>query len=425
MQSSSMIRAVLTCVLALAGSCTSDPVPTDDTRDPAQGSDDADGSDEDSGGDDASSGDGDGDDATPDDGSEPDMDAGGGDGDGDDGEPGSTIVLDTSASGADVSSDVAAFPVAIVLTADNFDFSSAAADGSDVRFRDASGAMLAHEIEYWDAGEQQAALWVRVDVKGNAAEQRIRMTTGESGEGGSDGKSVFSTDDGWVGVWHLSDADGYSDTTANAQHGTGRNISGGANAEGRIGRAVDLEHDEKQYIRIEGSERNELYQLDDNATYSIWVKAESHEVDYQCMFSKGENGFRIHYYGSASWGTNMGKHITEPCLDPGDRCPLKGGNDQPWMGVDVKPDEWFHLAFVVRERAIEYYVNGVLEVEEGPGNVSSGFEILSIGNNADRNRSFDGVLDEARIHGEARSADWVKLEYENQRAGGKLVTILR
>jgi hypothetical protein len=424
MPRSSMFRTVLPCMLALLGSCSTDPVPTDDTQDPA-GSDDGDGSDEGSDSD-SSAGDGDGDgDDTGDGDGDGDMDAGTGDGDGDDGEPGSTIVLNTSVSGADVSGDVAAFPVAVSLTGDNFDFSTAEADGSDVRFRDASGSLLAHEIEYWNAAEQRAALWVRVDVKGDDAEQRIRMTTGESGEGGSDGKSVFSTDDGWVGVWHLSDADGYDDTTANAQHGTGRNISGGANADGRIGRAVDLEHDDKQYIRIEGSERNELYQLDDNATYSIWVKAESHEVDYQCMFSKGENGFRIHYYGSSSWGTNMGKHITEPCLDPGDRCPLKGGNDQPWMGVDVMPDAWFHLVFVVRNRAIEYYINGVLEVEEGSGNVSSGFEILSIGNNADRNRSFDGIVDEARIHSEARSADWVKLEYENQRADGKLVSILR
>jgi hypothetical protein len=148
-------------------------------------------------------------------------------------------------------------------------------------------------------------------------------------------------------------------------------------------------------------------------------------VDYQCMFSKGETGFRIHYYGSSGWTENDDRHITEPCLDPGDRCPLKGGNDQAWKGTDVKPGAWFHLALVVRERAIAYYINGALEVEEGPDDVSSGSEILAIGNNADRARSFDGVVDEARIARQARSADWLKLEYENQRPGSTFVTVQR
>jgi hypothetical protein len=237
-------------------------------------------------------------------------------------------------------------------------------------------------------------------------------------------------DKGWVSVWHLSDsADEYRDTTANAAHGTGRNISGGANTDGRIGRAVDLEHDSKQYIRIEGSQEDSIYQLNTDATYSIWVKPESQNVGYQCMFSKGESGFRIHYYGEVAWTSNKdpntgkSKHITEPCLDPGDRCPLKGGNAESWQGTDVGPNEWFHLAFVVRGKAIEYYINGALEVKEGPGNVSSGTEILTIGNNADRNRSFDGVVDEARISNTPRSADWVKLEYENQRPDSKFVTV--
>jgi hypothetical protein len=222
-------------------------------------------------------------------------------------------------------------------------------------------------------------------------------------------------------------AGGYKDATANAAHGTGLSVPANARVEGRTGPGVNLANSRKEYIRIEGSNNNPIYNLTSRATYSIWANAKSHEVNYQAIFTKGETGFRIHYYGLSSWSSNRGKHITEPCIEMpggGDFCPLAGvekpGDPQTdtWKGVDVKPGEWFHLAAVLDKPRVSYYVNGVHQITwENGGTWVSGSEPVCIGNNADRSRSFDGVLDEARILNAPRDVHWLRLDYESQRAG--------
>ena len=61
------------------------------------------------------------------------------------------------------STAVTAFQVRVALTANNFTFSHANSDGSDIRFWDAtSGAALPYWIESWDAVAQTAVIWVKV-----------------------------------------------------------------------------------------------------------------------------------------------------------------------------------------------------------------------------------------------------------------------
>jgi hypothetical protein len=51
---------------------------------------------------------------------------------------------------------------------------------------------------------------------------------------------------------------------------------------------------------------------------------------------------------------------------------------------------------------------------------------VGLGNNttwADGRRSWDGLLDEARVLDVVKDASWVKLDYESQREGQKLVTL--
>jgi len=51
---------------------------------------------------------------------------------------------------------------------------------------------------------------------------------------------------------------------------------------------------------------------------------------------------------------------------------------------------------------------------------------VNIGRNDERpEQTFDGRIDEARISAAARSADWIKLSYENQRPDQTLVEIRR
>ena len=72
------------------------------------------------------------------------------------------IGIDTTSAGANVRETVANFPLLVRLRATNFAFSEARSDGADIRFVDAGGQNLDHEIERWDSATSTAELWVLV-----------------------------------------------------------------------------------------------------------------------------------------------------------------------------------------------------------------------------------------------------------------------
>ena len=331
------------------------------------------------------------------------------------------ITMNTTATGANVAGEVKAYPVAVSLTAANFDFASAKADGSDLRFTNAAGAELPFEIESWDAAGKKAAAWVKTDVKGNDKTQFLTIHWGNpAATAAGDGKKVFAKEEGWSSAWHLAEKGGdaagyYKDAGENGANGTGVNIKGDATGEGRMGPALNLTRASKQYILIDGSAASPLYNpTPSKGTFSIWSNAKSHTGGYVAMFSKGETGFRIHYFGDGPQ--------TEPCIDVGsyDWCPLPKGSH-----TNVDDNKWYHLMYVVDKPSAWYYINGKLEVTEKDEGAwkTSGNEPVAIGNNATRARSFDGRLDEARIMGVPKDANWAKLDYESQKEGSTFLTI--
>ena len=337
------------------------------------------------------------------------------------------IKLDTTAAGASVMGDVPKFPVAILLDETTFDFTKAKPKGEDIRFSTAEGAPLPHEIELWDATAKKAALWVKVDVTGNST-QMIKMTWGDpAAMDASDGKAVFDTKDGFMGVWHLSEPgsneDGaYKDSTANEGHAKGVRMTPEGTGPGRVGNAILLDGSMNQWAevaveksRMEGSAPN-------NMTYSIWFNAKSHTFEYQCMFAKGERDFRLHYFGKAEYYGN--RHLTESCLEStagNDVCPVNRGP----TATDCKLGSWYHILAVHDYPRTRFYVNGKLDAEltnngtwtaDNQASVTIGTNPTSGQRN---NRSFDGLLDEARLMLVTKDEHWIKLEYESQREGQK------
>lgn len=111
------------------------------------------------------------------------------------------LQLDTSPAGANVTGDVANYPVAVALSAANFDFTQAKPDGSDVRFcADKDGPVLPHSVEHWDSSAKSALLWVKVPlVRGNRADQVIFLHYGNPVVGSTaDSAAVFGVKDGRV-----------------------------------------------------------------------------------------------------------------------------------------------------------------------------------------------------------------------------------
>lgn len=118
------------------------------------------------------------------------------------------LQIDTTAAGADVAGDVKDFPLAVTLTAANFDFSTAKPDGSDLRFSsDKDDAPLPHAIEHWDAQAKSALVWVKVPlIRGNRSDQVIFMQWQyPEAQSVAQPLEVFDTKDGFIGVFHLDD----------------------------------------------------------------------------------------------------------------------------------------------------------------------------------------------------------------------------
>ncbi len=336
------------------------------------------------------------------------------------------IVLNTSAGGAAVTGDVKGFALPVILSAANFDFTQAQSGGEDLRFTSAAGAALPYEIESWDAAAKKAAVWVRTDVKGNDAAQSITMHWGNpAAKSESNGKAVFAAEDGWVGVWHLGEAGnvaegGYKDATPSEAHATGYAFAAANTADCRIGKCPEFKNSAKRYIKVNGT-KNNLFDITNKLTFSIWVKAASYPTEYITIFAKGDDSWRVQMYGIYSWGDNNGKYVSEMCVElGGDACLEHRGT-----AAELKPNEWHLLTVVHDNPTVKYYIDMTPVTKQYPGNWSSGAaNPVGIGYQSQfGGRWWDGWLDEARVLKVAKDESWVKLNYESQREGGKLVEI--
>jgi hypothetical protein len=355
------------------------------------------------------------------------------------------IKLDTSPGGAAVKKDVKGFPVAITLNAQNFDFTQAKADGTDLRFSrtarvsskgTAKNDALVHAIEYWDKAGQAAVVWVKLDVvKGNNRSQSFVMHWGNAeAPDVADSKAVFDSKEGFAGVWHLNEegsatTDGYKDATGNEAHMTGMNLKPGSRAEGRVGKGVQLNYAEVQWLKLDHPRKKRIFDLTTRGTFSIWAKARSYSnkgneeikslPGYETMFAKGDNSWRLQKFGIRDWHKPPAD-LLEMCVEKppsADLCVVGK--------TDMVLDRWFLVAAVHDFPKAKFYVNGVLEkVDTFDVNWISGDHPVGIGNQTqfpEKGRQWDGWLDEARALNVAKDDHWMKLDYESQKEGSKLL----
>jgi hypothetical protein len=291
------------------------------------------------------------------------------------------------------------FPLLVRLHRDGFDFSQAKPDGSDVRFTTDDGKPLAHQIDEWDAAGGTASLWVRLPViKGNEL-LTLRMHWGNpTANNTTDGSAVFNASNGHLGVWHMgatiSDDAGKLESKDNGTKLTA-GVIGGA----------------RQFSNGAG-----IYCGDKIAGYPVGNAPHTTELWFR---SKRSNVSLI------GWGVQkqQGKVVVQFAGPPHVRtdCWFSDGNvksDGP-----VAMNEWNHVAFCYESGNARIYINGELagkgEARGTPLKVQSP-AMLSIGGWAGE-YDCDGDIDEVRVSNVTRSAEWVKLQYENQKPMQTLV----
>jgi len=298
------------------------------------------------------------------------------------------------------------FPLLVRLHKDFFDFSQAKPSGEDIRFASNDGMPLPYQIEEWDAVAGSASIWVKIpSIRGNAR-QAIKMYWGNNDASSeSDGQKVFSIDAGFAGVWHLGD--NLEDSTPNNLNGSN---NGSTNAPGIIGDGQVFGQEKGITISQPGSKDDRkvacLPAGNQDRSMSAWIKSTSYENNWGTPAiggwggaSGGDQSFKLSYMRMSSRGQIQ---FHGYWMDP--------------KGVTSIPlHKWRHVALTISGGKIRFYLDGR---EDHVTKIKTMKTVSPTVCNVGRHISggqFQGDLDEVRFEAVARSADWMKLCYENQK----------
>ena len=316
----------------------------------------------------------------------------------------------TTPEGADLPSAASEknFPLLLRLNKDTFDFSQAKADGADLRVS-AGGQPLSYQIEKWDAAIGTASVWVRIpEIKGNA-QQEIKLHWGKADAASeSKGAAVFNADNGFVTVMHMDEALkdevgtisplNVGSTAATGVIGNGRNFVAGKG--------------------IDGGSHIKNFPFSNNP------------FSFACWFRADAAGPTVIYFGNYPNRYNVGSGSgDEVSLTMGSPPSIFWASDGPGgAAATTEPvlGRWYHAAATYANGTSRIYVNGKQEASRpGEPNTMSILNDVTMTIGGMRGSyQFAGDIDEVRLSSVERSADWMRMEYENQRAGQSLVGCL-
>ncbi len=369
------------------------------------------------------------------------------------------ITLNTTATGANIMTTQKNFPVLIRLNAGNAAkvFAQAKTTGGDLRFtRGGTGdtSQLPYELNKYNAANQTALIWVKTDsVQGNNATQSINMYWGKSSATTtSDSTKVFVPSNGYATVLHLNKR-GTAGAAVTYNDATGQGNNGLADASitdtaGVFDRAAYLHctGTGSSYLAGDSITIAGLLGSPATLTLSTWVRVDS--VDQAntainghlaSILSMGDNA-SIADEGAAPAGTGTDS-LNAAWLGSGTDWANYGWPSAALSGTSLLGtsntsgsalwhDGWKHVALVINPSAgySKIYLNGDSVRYIASTNTlawSAGGKRTVIGKhgNGHVGLKLGGAVCETRIENTARSSDWIRLCYENQRPTDSLTSI--
>jgi hypothetical protein len=335
-----------------------------------------------------------------------------------------TIRFNTSSSGAAIDSTLYDFPVLIRLNDENFSFTEANSDGSDLLFTKADNEPVPHEIERWAPSENTAEIWVRIDtLAGGSTENILTMYWGNRRISSKQtSRPVFDTAAGFAAVWHLDeDGDSVYDVTAHGYHGV--RFGSLSRSTGVIGYAQDFDTTEGY------CEMGNIFNIADKSyTLTAWVRRDTSGL--QTIFAKSYGDTASVAYGwSFSFGSTEIVHFF--IADGGEYW----GDDETfdfWSQEEttiIDTTSWHFVAVVVDRSvssACQIFFDGLEITGTIRGDIAGISSLLNdlpfrIGAEADGDYQFYGLMDECIVSSTKRSPYWLRLCYINQGTADKLV----
>jgi hypothetical protein len=284
------------------------------------------------------------------------------------------------------------FPLLVRLNKETFDFKQAKAGGEDIRFS-SSGKPLAYQVEAWDTEKGEAVVWVRIPLLKGNARQEIKMHWGKPDAASeASGTAVFNESNGYVAVLHMNDPVKDEAGAVEPKDAGTTSSSGIIGKSRRFGAGKGINCGEKLTTLPTGSNPHST---------SVWIKPEKSNVNPFAWGNEQAQGKVVMQLASPP-------HINMDCY-------FSGGNVESSGSLSM--NQWTHVVHTYKAGEARIYVNGVLEGENkakgGPLNIRTPARMYLGGWYG--NYQYEGDMDEARLSKVTRSADWVKLEFENQK----------
>ena len=281
------------------------------------------------------------------------------------------------------------FPVLVTLDPTRIDYAKTQPGGTDLRFADASGTPLPHEIEAWIPGGT-SRVWVRApSITGGASGDGIFLYyDNPAAADAQDPAGVWSN--GYAGVWHLSDL---SDSTANGNDGVNHGTTATA---GRIGSARSF--DLASWIDAGSSPSLEIT---GQLTLEAWIAVGDPALGgAPRVLSKKDQ-----------WNSAFGYNLEHKPAEDNVTTVGSGSDYIRAQGVGIDTN-WRHVATTVTGATGRVYVDAVDRTTDTTLTpLAANSQPLDFGRRSGGGDYFLGAIDEIRISNVARSADWIAAQH--------------
>ncbi|KKU82931.1 MAG: hypothetical protein UY09_C0001G0005 [Parcubacteria group bacterium GW2011_GWA2_47_8] len=308
------------------------------------------------------------------------------------------------------------FPLLVPLNSSRVTYANTQDAGQDLRFTDANGQLLDHEIENWnEAGTSN--VWVKIpSITAASIGEYIYVYYGNPSAGDAqNAQGVWNSN--YKMVQHLPNGTTLTanDSTSNANHGT---LPGGANnptaTTGQINGAAAFASASSQYINSVGAVSSfSFIQNTGVFTNEIWAKLTNNTATQETSYfsntpTSAEKGFFF------VWNNTAGTKLVEMVI-------VRGGGvviNSKTASNAVTDNNWHYIVASGNGTNVFFYIDGVQQTGTNTiGTLSSGDSTrqLNIGRWPYTTPAgyFDGSLDEVRISNTARSAEWIEASYKS------------
>lgn len=277
--------------------------------------------------------------------------------------------------------------------------------GDDIRFADAAGNLLNHEVDTWNPNGE-SLVWVCVpSLSGTDTTLTLYYCGGQSQF--VNPRLVWANAD-YRGVWHFSGSS--KDSSTNELVCTDSSTPPTFTDAGPVGTVFSTSG--SSWVTVANDPRWACY--GDEMTLSGWVKAtdKGDSVNYYGrIFSSKDN-----YINTNGFELTTQK-ITTQYNFIGDTNTTSGGTYQKVFATscDCRQD-YVYLSVVRQGNKVRLYANGAFVQEQSGLVLKQSIRTLRIGaqtNNGASSR-WEGQLDELRLQWRAQTADWAIADYATQ-----------